>query len=108
VRLGVAGAPACFELRARSGLAISSVLNLRTLWRQADRMRATVAPVGSSVSAASPVLASAADGEPRGNRAEPPGSMARPIVVLTSVLGRVVLDAPQTLRAEQDNRPVRW
>jgi hypothetical protein len=101
VRLGVAGAPAGFELRARSGLAISSVLNLRTLWRQADRMRAIASPVAS---AGMPVSAAGA----RSAEAEAGGGMPRPIVELTSVLGRVVLDAPQTLRAEQDNRTVRW
>ena len=90
VRLGVAGAPAGFELRARSGLTLSSVVNLRTLWRQADRMRAVASPVGSPAAAVSP------------------DPTARPIVELTSVLGRVVVDAPETLRAEQDNHAVRW
>jgi hypothetical protein len=98
VRLGVTGAPAGFELRARSGQTMSSLLALKTTWRQGDRIRALVEAVpGSRDRTGAPTDGRVSD-----------GSIARPIVELTSVIGRVVIDTPQTLRADQDNRPVRW
>jgi hypothetical protein len=102
VRLGVVAAPVGFELRARSGMPISSILSLRTLWRQADRMRAIVPPV------APPAASGPAARDFRDPGGDSSGAFARPIVQLTSVRGRVVIDTPQTLRADQDNRLVRW
>ena len=135
VRLGVTGAPAGFELRARSGQTMSSLLALKTTWRQGDRLRGLVeaVPVAGATGAhaarpgagAAPNGARVADafwavesgagtgggdrtgGAPTDGRASD-GPVPRPIVELTSVIGRVVIDTPQTLRADQDNRPVRW
>jgi hypothetical protein len=89
VHLGVTSAPVGFELRVRSGLPMSSLLALETTWRQGDRLRALVEPVPPAEVVASRTGDS-------------------PIVELTSVIGRVVVDSPQSLRADQDNRPVRW
>jgi hypothetical protein len=68
---------------------MSSLLALETTWRQGDRLRALVEPVPPAEVVASRTGDS-------------------PIVELTSVIGRVVVDSPQSLRADQDNRPVRW
>ena len=80
VRLAVVSMPSGaagpgFELHVRSPKPIASAIPLRTLWRQGDRSRAIVTPAGAR-------LASSAAAE-------------RPVVELSSVLGRVVLTAAQ-------------
>ena len=78
VKLIVAGAPRGFELRARSPQPIASALPLQMLWQRGDRMRATVAPVGAHGEAGTP-------------------SRGRPVIELSSVLGRVVLETAVAL-----------
>ncbi len=80
VRLAVVSMPSGavgsgFELHVRSPKPIASTIPLRTLWRQGDRSRAIATPAGAR-------LASSATAE-------------RPVVELSSVLGRVVLTAAQ-------------
>ncbi|HEX2656622.1 MAG TPA: hypothetical protein VHU40_00050, partial [Polyangia bacterium] len=69
-RLAVVGAPAGFELRTRSPVPVKTALALTTLWQQGDRTRA-VSPA----------------------RSEPGSAAGRPIVELSSVLGRVVVES---------------
>jgi len=97
VRLNVLAAAMGFELRARSASPLVSTLNLQTLGRQGTRTRALMAPIVGAGTKRDPRV-------PRGDD----GISPRPIVELTSVMGRVVVEAPQTLRADQDNRSVRW
>jgi hypothetical protein len=75
VRVAVTGAPSGFELRARSPAPVVSSLPLQVLWRQGNRMRATAAAMG----------------RPAGPPATPSGR-GRPLVELSSVIGRVVLE----------------
>jgi len=71
VRLSVAGAPAGFELRTRSPVPVKSSMALTTLWQKGDRARSVTPPARSDLTS-------------------PPG---RPIVELSSVLGRVVIES---------------
>jgi hypothetical protein len=64
-----------FELRVRSPAPLQSEIPLRVLWRRGDRLRAIVAMAGARA-------AGRADDD-------------RPVVELASVLGRVLLTAPQ-------------
>ncbi len=73
VRVAVVAAPAGFELRARSPVPISSSIALATLWQKGDRLRAVT-----------PELAAGQGGANMGRR---------PIVELSSVLGRVIVDS---------------
>ena len=70
VRLSVVGAPSGFELRTRSPVPVKTSLALTTLWQKGDRTRA-VTPA----------------------RADPASAAGRPIVELSSVLGRVVIES---------------
>jgi hypothetical protein len=65
-----------FELHVRSSSPITSAIPLRTVWRQGDRIRALALRAGAPASA--------------------DGGADRPVVELSSVLGRVVLTALQT------------
>ena len=67
------GAPAGFELRARSPVPVVSSVPLATLWQKGDRMRAVT-----------PTLAA---------RTGSTSGAGRPIVELSSVLGRVVVES---------------
>jgi len=73
VRVAVVGAPAGFELRARSPVPVVSSIPLATLWQKGDRLRAVTTTVAAVHGA------NAAD--------------HRPVVELSSVLGRVVVDS---------------
>lgn len=75
VRVAVVGAPAGFELRARSPVPVISAIPLVTLWQKGDRLRA----VTTTVAAMHPSANNLAD--------------HRPVVELSSVLGRVVVDS---------------
>jgi Putative adhesin len=75
VRLDILGAPTVFELRARSPVPIVSAIPLRTLWQKGDRLRAVAMAFG-----ARPAAADAPE---------------RPVVELSSVLGRVLLTSAQ-------------
>lgn len=88
VHLAIIGAPSGFELRARSPLPITSTsIKLRTLWREGDRLRAAAPPMGASTAA---------------ERAQ-----TRPIVELSSLQGRVVLEPAPLLvdRPRTDGLP---
>ena len=73
VRLSVVGAPAGFELRARSPVPVASTIALTTLWQKGDRSRAVTRESTT--------------------RFDGPNSGGRPIVELSSVLGRVVVES---------------
>ena len=73
VRVAVVGAPAGFELRARSPVPVVSSIPLTTLWQKGDRLRAVTTTVA------------AVHG--------PNATDHRPVVELSSVLGRVVVDS---------------
>jgi len=75
VRVAVVGAPAGFELRARSPVPVVSSIPLATLWQKGDRLRAVTASVAVRGTGASTV------------------AEHRPVVELSSVLGRVVVDS---------------
>ncbi|MBC8133219.1 MAG: DUF4097 family beta strand repeat protein [Deltaproteobacteria bacterium] len=62
-----------FELRVRSPSPVESAIPLRPVWRQGDRLRAIATPAGARLS--------------------PGVAVDRPVVELSSVLGRVVLTA---------------
>jgi len=81
VRVAVVGAPAGFELRARSSVPVVSAIPLATLWQKGDRMRAVTASSGGRPGVTT--TAAAVTGSSGG----------RPIVELSSVLGRVVVDS---------------
>jgi hypothetical protein len=80
VRLAVVGAPAGFELRARSSVPVVSAIPLATLWQKGDRMRAVTASAGARGGMTTTSTAAT-------------GTSGRPIVELSSVLGRVVVDS---------------
>jgi hypothetical protein len=83
VRLAVVAAPAGFELRTRSPAPIASVIPLRTLWRDGDRMRAMAVAIGPRTA---------------GDKGQ-----EHAVVELSSVLGRVVLEtAPLVDRPRPD------
>ena len=85
VRLAIMGAPAGFELRSRSPSPIASTIRLRTLWREGDRLRAAAPPMGAGTAVES--------------------AEARPIVELSSLQGRVVLEpAPLVDRPRSDGQ----
>jgi hypothetical protein len=90
VRLVVAsalpGLPLGFELHVRSPAPISSAIPLRTLWQKGDRLRAIAMPQGA---------------RPVAN-----GSQERPLVELSSVLGRVVLTAVQAVDSARIDAPI--
>lgn len=101
VRFGVTSAPVGFELRARSGLPMSALLALKTTWRQGDRLRALVGAIPRASGDTDTGTGTDGSTAYTANR-------AAPIVELTSVIGRVVVDSPQSLRADRDNRSDRW
>lgn len=76
VRVAVLGAPAGFELRARSPVPVVSAIPLATLWQKGDRLRAVTTSIGTHASSGAPA-----------------GTAGRPIVELSSVLGRVVVES---------------
>jgi len=77
VRVAVVGAPAGFELRARSSVPVVSAIPLATIWQKGDRMRAVTASSAARMTS----TASAAT------------AASRPVVELSSVLGRVVVES---------------
>lgn len=83
VRVAVVGAPAGFELRARSRVPVITSMPLVTLWQKGDRMRAVTPARG--IAAASTVGGPWAYGGTNGG--------GRPVVELSSVLGRVVVES---------------
>lgn len=76
VQLPGTAQPAAFELRVRSPTPVESEIPLRVLWRRGDRLRAVVTVAGARNGGGS-------------NQDD------RPVVELASVLGRVLLTAPQ-------------
>jgi hypothetical protein len=89
VRLEVAstaqGLPVGFELHVRSPSPINSAIPLRTLWQKGDRLRAIALPAGARTVAGSP---------------------ERPVVELSSVLGRVVLTSVQQVEGARLGAPI--
>lgn len=83
VRVAVVGAPAGFELRARSPVPVIKSMPLVTLWQKGDRMRAVTPARGTA--SASALGGPWADGGANGG--------GRPVVELSSVLGRVVVES---------------
>jgi hypothetical protein len=83
VRVAVVGAPAGFELRARSRVPVITSMPLVTLWQKGDRMRAVTPARGT---AAAPTV-----GGPWAYGGASGGG--RPVVELSSVLGRVVVES---------------
>jgi hypothetical protein len=79
VRVEVTGAPQGFELRARSPLPVESSLPMEVLWKKGERLHAASRQAAAARSVAA-----------RGGRG---ATDDRPVLELTSVLGRVVLHA---------------
>jgi len=80
VTLPPGNVPLGFELHVRSPVPIASTIPLRTLWRQGNRLRAIATPAGA---------------HPDPGRTTAGNTAERPVVELSSVLGRVVLTAAQ-------------
>ncbi len=80
---GVAGSP--FELHVRAPAPVVSRIPLRVLWRQGDRLRAVATPAGVRLASG--------------------GGAERPVVELSSVLGRVVLTAARAFDGRRAGGP---
>jgi hypothetical protein len=90
VRLAVvstaSGARTGFEVHVRSPSPVASAIPLRTLWQKGDRLWAVAAWIGT--------------------RVEPGEGRERPVVELSSVLGRVVLTSVQAVEHTRIDRQI--